>query len=513
MGQLAAALKGEDGAVLQRDAVAGDQGGRHLVAVVFGLGHGERGLVAEALHIQGGSGADMGEALGDLRGAQTLVRAAQIDVAFLLLEERRPAGGALGRHDEGALGAVARVLDGGDDLGDDVAGLAQDDEVADEHALAGDLLGVVQGRARDVRAGDQHGFHDTVRGDAARAAHLDPDVEQARVDLFGRELVGGRPARGARGRTKGTLEGQVVNLDDDAVDLVDEAVAVRADLGDPLFDSLPAREQARVGRDGQAPVAQLLVPAHLGGRLRELIPGLDEADAVGDHREGSFGGLCRVFLAQGAGGGVARVDEGLFPGLDAGLVECGEVGDREVNLAAHLDAGGDGARQGLRDRRDRACVGGDVFADVTVASGRGAHEASVLVDEVDGQAVDLHLGRHLEVGDAGGLGHAGLPAGELLEGEHVVEGHHLGEVAHLGEPGVDAAAHAHRGRVGTAQLRVALLDLFHLAVHAVVIRVREGRRITIVVGGACRVDAVDEVVVAVAGRLERGVSHGVHSCI
>ena len=150
-------------------------------------------------------------------------------------------------------------------------------------------------------------------------------------------------------------------------------------------------------------------------------------------------------MAQGAGGGVARVDEGLFSGLDAGLVEGGEVGDREVDLAAHLHARGDGAGEGLRNRLDRPGVGGHVLADVAVASGRGAHEAAVLVEEVDGEAVDLDFDRHLEVVDAGGLGHAGLPPGELLEGEHVVEGHHLGEVAHLGETGVDAAAHAHRG--------------------------------------------------------------------
>ena len=55
VGQLAAALEGEDGAVLQGDAVSGDEGGGHLVAVVFGLGHRQGGLVAEALHIQGAS--------------------------------------------------------------------------------------------------------------------------------------------------------------------------------------------------------------------------------------------------------------------------------------------------------------------------------------------------------------------------------------------------------------------------------------------------------------------------
>ena len=234
---------------------------------------------------------------------------------------------------------------------------------------------------------------------------------------------------------------------------------------------------------------------------------------MGDHREGALGGLGGVLLAQGTGGRVARVDEGLFSGLDAGFVESGEVGDREVDLATHLDARGHGAGEGLRDRRDRARVGGDVLADVAVASGRGAHEAAVLVEEVDREAIDLDLGCHLQVVDARGFGHSGLPPGELFQGEYVVERHHLGEVADFGEAGVDAAAHAHRGRVSSAQLRVALLDLLNLAIHAVVVCVRKSRRITVVVGGAGLVDALNEVVVTVACRLERGVSHGIHSCI
>ena len=209
---------------------------------------------------------------------------------------------------------------------------------------------------------------------------------------------------------------------------------------------------------------------------------------MGNHREGSLGGFGGVLLAQGTGCRVARVDEGLFPGLDAGFVEGGEVGDREVDLTAHLDSRGNCSVQGLRDRGDGSRVGGDVLADVAVASGGGAHEATVLVEEINRKAVDFDFGRHLEVRDAGRLGHAGLPPDELLEGEDVVEGHHLGEVAYLGETGVDAAAHAHRGRVGSAQLRVALLNLLNLAVHAVVVCVREGRRIPVVVGGAGLVD-------------------------
>ena len=56
-----------------------------------------------------------------------------------------------------------------------------------------------------------------------------------------------------------------------------EAVSLCSDLRDPFLDGLAPGEQASVGRDGQAPVAQLLVPALLGGRLGEPFPCLDEA--------------------------------------------------------------------------------------------------------------------------------------------------------------------------------------------------------------------------------------------
>jgi hypothetical protein len=55
------------------------------------------------------------------------------------------------------LGAVAGLDDRPDDLGDDVAGLAQDHHVTDEHAFAPNLLRVVQ-------RGHAHGRPDTSTG-------------------------------------------------------------------------------------------------------------------------------------------------------------------------------------------------------------------------------------------------------------------------------------------------------------------------------------------------------------
>ena len=60
-------------------------------------------------------------------------------------------------HHELALGAVAQVDHRADDLGDDVARLAQHHGVADEHALAPHLLRVVQRRHLDRRPRDRTG--------------------------------------------------------------------------------------------------------------------------------------------------------------------------------------------------------------------------------------------------------------------------------------------------------------------------------------------------------------------
>src|SRR6478735_9109641 len=75
-----------------------------------------------------------------------------------------------------------------DDLGDDVAGLAQHDGVADEHALALDLEGVVQRGHLDGGAADLDRGHDAERGDPAGAPDVDPDVEELGVDLLRRVL-------------------------------------------------------------------------------------------------------------------------------------------------------------------------------------------------------------------------------------------------------------------------------------------------------------------------------------
>ena len=111
-------------------------------------------LPAEGLDVEAAARGEGEDPLAQLARARAAVRTADVLVSLLLGGEWRAARGTLGGHDEGALRAVAQVDDGPDDLGDDVTGLAQHDGVTDEDPLALHLVGVVQRRLLDGRAGD-----------------------------------------------------------------------------------------------------------------------------------------------------------------------------------------------------------------------------------------------------------------------------------------------------------------------------------------------------------------------
>ena len=207
-----------------------------------------------------------------------------------------------------------------------------------------------------------------------------------------RELPGDRPARLAPDHAQLPPERPLVDLDDDAVDLVVERLA-------PLLPPVAALDHALdplvvvgVGVDLEAALAEPFDLVHVGGEV-EAAHG---ADPVAPDRERPFGGQRRVELADRAGGGVARVGEGRFLGFGAALVERFEGGDRQVDLAADFDQ----LRRVLdpqRHRADRAQVLGHVLADPAVAAGRAADQHAVLVGEGDRQAVDLRLGRVAEL--------------------------------------------------------------------------------------------------------------------
>ena len=295
--------------------------------------------------------------------------------------QRRAARGAVRGHDERALGAGALLDHRPEHLGDHVAGLAQEHHVADQHALALDLAGVVQRGHLHGRAGHLHRLHHGERGHPAGAADVDRDVEQPRAHHLGRVLVGDRPARGPRGGAQPALQREVVDLDHDAVDLVLDVVAVLAvvrrrtsrtapqvghdpaavaDVGSPrprstsyasrlALDRMPVdAPRCRAPSAAAPPVARTARDQSAAIRATDPRPGQRRCRPAHGRRERlrlPASSRRSIRWRSDAGGGVARVGERRAAQRQLLVVDPLEVRDREEHLAAHLHQ--------RRDRRAR----------------------------------------------------------------------------------------------------------------------------------------------------------------
>ena len=205
------------------------------------------------------------------------------------------------------------------------------------------------------------------------------------------------------------------------------------------------------------------------------------ADAVAPDRQGARRCQLRVELADRAGRRVAGIRERALARGGALLVQPGEVGQRQVHLAANLqERRGPFAvrRQRQRDRPDRAQVVGHVLADLTVAPGRAADQHAVLVDERDRETVDLRLGhvldrRRVEAAPLQRVVQPLLPGAQLILVPGVPERHHRDRVPDRCEALQRPPADPLCGRVGRAQLRVLLLEPPQLSQEAVVVGIRD----------------------------------------
>ena len=436
------------------------------------------GLLAEALDVHRAARGEVAEGLLDL------CRAGAIGAAHLHLagglHDRRVARRAALRHDEGALRARALLRERPHDLRDHVAGPLHDDPVADQEALAGHVLLVVKGREPHGRAPDRDRLEDGERHEGPGPPHADHDVAQGRDRRRRGELVGDRPAGCPS-------DGSEPLLDSDLVDLDHRAVDVEVDRAPALLPALAlGLHRLDVVQDGDVrvhPEAGLAQPRQRRGVARQ-VQTVAVADAVAPDRQGPAGRHRRVHLAQAPRRRVARVGEGGQALLGAGGVEVGEGRQRQVDLSAHLDhaRGRRSARQpqARGDRADRAQVGRHVLADDAVAAGGPRHEEPVLVDQRDGEPVDLglHHEAHVAAPQALLLHHrpgAAVPGVELVGAARVGQAEHGAAVLDRREAARQRGAHALGGRVGCDQVRVGGLEGLQLAEPVVVGDVLDAR--------------------------------------
>ncbi len=305
LGQVAGAVP-----VLQRE----DVGGLANPAV------GEEGLGLlrpQPLDVEGGARDEMLQLLDRLRRADEAARTTAHRLALLAdrvrAADRAFLGEGVGPAVRGAAGEV-HILD----LGDHVARAIDRHPVADADVApladrlaaavaAGDVVLVVQCRIGDDDAADGDGQQARDRGQRAGAADLDVDAFEPGRRPLRRKLVRQRPARRRRAKAEPRLQVEPVELVDDAVDVIAQRRAPRLDLAilrQHLAEPLAAAHQ-RVGRKAERgePGDRLAL-----GRAERFA---DRAPGIGEEAQRPGGGDRRIELAQAAGGGVARIGEGL----------------------------------------------------------------------------------------------------------------------------------------------------------------------------------------------------------
>ena len=152
------------------------------------------------------------------------------------MDHRPVANGAAGRHVElrVVLPLLARLGLDTHDLGDDVSGALDDHAVPLAHVESSHLVEVVQGRSFDGGAADEDRRERRYGSERAHPTDVDEDVFYRRRRLLRRKFEGRRPARVPRDVAEALLVCDLVDLYDDAVRPVLQAVALLFAFGDEL---------------------------------------------------------------------------------------------------------------------------------------------------------------------------------------------------------------------------------------------------------------------------------------
>ena len=182
-----------------------------------------------------------------------------------------------------------------------------DDSVTLAHVFAANLVDVMQRGARDGGAGDRHRVELGDRREHTGATHLDAYLAQDGLLFLGRELKGDGPARRAGGKAQVELLLEAIDLYNHAVDVVVQVTAMLERLGTELVDIGRRGATSHVGVDAKAGATQPVQKLALAVDVQRIGigNGIDKGGQVTACRD------LGILLAQAAGGGVARVGEGV----------------------------------------------------------------------------------------------------------------------------------------------------------------------------------------------------------
>ena len=244
----------------------------------------------------------MGQIAGEL--GRALGPGAAQGRAVLVPDHRRAADRAGLRQEIGRRVRRTKGLVHLQNLGDDLSGLANFHGVADADVLLGDKVLVVEGGVGHRGPGQTDRRYHGLGRQHAGAAHLYHDIpDHGLLDL--RRILKGRGPPGELGRAAQPLPGgQIVDLQNRAVDVEAVAVPVLADVGNPGLGLLGGGTEPV--RDDLEPELPQIVQGFAVGLEG---PALAELEVKDQNIQLAGSGDFRVQLPQGPGGGVAGIGE------------------------------------------------------------------------------------------------------------------------------------------------------------------------------------------------------------
>ena len=366
----------------------------------------------------------------------------------------------------------------GENLWDDLPRLLHEHRVADAQVEIVDEVLIVQRGIRNGRPRQAHRLDDRLRREHARAPDLHDDVAHAALLFFRRVLIRHRPAREFRRAAEIPPLRKVVDLDDRAVDVKRERLAVVTDPVDARAAGIECLA-APVRHDRETQRRQIVECLRMGGKRAVAVILEVEDDDVELARRRDL----RILLAHGARRSVARVcQQRLLKQLALG-VELRKHVVRHIDLAAHDEPCG---RIFKRQRQvsQRAQIFRHILAGDTVAARGAAHEHTVFILERHGQAVDLRLDRVIMRLRERGV-HARAERAQLVEREHVLQALERHLMVYLREGVERVAADVLRRRIGRGIFRVRRLELLQSAQERVIFKVTDLGRVLYIVEKVC----------------------------
>jgi len=355
--------------------------------------------------------------------------------------------------------------------------------------------------AADGDAAHADGLHDGNGSERSGPSDLDEDVLDRGGFLGRRKFARDGPAGASRDGAETLLKGKGIDLENDAVDLIGESVASAGnemivfdacrDIGGPA-DLLEV--------DPESPGVQGLKNIPMASEIDALA----DADPVCEEGQGAPSRDPRVELPQGAGGGIARIGERRFAGVQPPAVQGLKTGFLHVDFAADLDSGGKGsAASGLRAQRhggNRLQVERDVLADFAVAARGAGDEVSVLVNQIDGGTVQFGFGD--EGHRSGAVQELSDP---LIESADVLLREGIGQAQHRAQMADGLKflqrwrADASGGRIGRGKVGEGGLQLLKLQEETVIFRIRYFRVVHLVVAAVVIIDQGPEFLDSLGG--------------